>query len=251
MNGICVELRSYADQVSLHRHDYHQIVLPCRGALDLEVEHRNGQVSQGVGVFIAAGETHAFSARGKNRFIVADLPAQDKFVPAGTADAFVGTPFFTIGADTQGLIGFLEVRLAREDLTAEALSAWNGLFISSLSHRRRDGRIDAALSFMRAHSSRAIGIADIASACGVSPSRLHALFKQAVGESPHATLSRLRLDQARRLLAATDLSIAEIASRTGHTDQSALTRRMRLSDGITPAQYRRNARLAVTPRGSA
>ncbi len=219
--------------------------------LDLEVEHRNGQVSQGVGVFIAAGETHAFRARGKNRFIVADVPTEGIFVPAATADAFVGTPFFTIGADTQGLIDFLEARLAREDLTAEALSAWNSLFISSLSNRRRDGRIDAALPFMRAHSSHAIGIADIASACGVSPSRLHALFKQAVGESPHAVLSRLRLDQARRLLAATDLSIAEIAARTGHTDQSALTRRMRLSDGVTPGQYRRNARLAVTPRGSA
>jgi AraC-like DNA-binding protein len=250
MNGICVELRSYADQVNLHRHDYHQIVLPCRGALDLEVEHRNGQVSQGVGVFIAAGETHAFSARGKNRFIVADLPVEDAFVPTGMADTFVGTPFFTIGADTQGLIDFLEARLAREDLTTEAISAWNGLFISSLSHRR-DGRIHTALSFMRAHSSRSIGIAEIASACGVSPSRLHALFKQTLGESPHAALSRLQLDQARQLLAATDLSIAEIAARTGHTDQSALTRRMRLSDGITPGQYRRSARLAVTARGSA
>jgi AraC-like DNA-binding protein len=47
----------------------------------------------------------------------------------------------------------------------------------------------------------------------------------------------------RRLLSSTDLSIAELAYRLGYADQSALTRAMRKAIGLTPAAYRRQARV--------
>jgi len=52
-------------------------------------------------------------------------------------------------------------------------------------------------------------------------------------------LMEMRLDAALDLLANTELPIADIALLTGHADQSALTRRLRQSRGITPLRFRK------------
>jgi transcriptional regulator GlxA family with amidase domain len=85
-------------------------------------------------------------------------------------------------------------------------------------------------------------VADVAAAVGVSLTRLHTLFRKHFGRGPHALLMQWRVESARRLLQETHLSIAEIAVRTGHTDQSSLTRRLRSALGVTPAALRREAR---------
>jgi transcriptional regulator GlxA family with amidase domain len=81
--------------------------------------------------------------------------------------------------------------------------------------------------------------ADIARAAGVSPRRLYEAFLKRRETTPHARLMALRLDAAERLLADLDLSIADIALRSGHADQSALTRVMRRERDTTPAEVRR------------
>lgn len=110
--------------------------------------------------------------------------------------------------------------------------------------------LSRAMAFMRTHSAEPTRVADIAAAAGLSTTRLHALFRERLDTSPHAALARLRLDAAQRLLAGTSLSVAEIAVRTGHADQSALTRRLRLARGVTPAAFRRGIRTGQAP-GSA
>ena len=102
--------------------------------------------------------------------------------------------------------------------------------------------VNRAMLFMRHHASKPIRVADVSSAAGLSVTRLHALFRKHHGQSPHAALVQLRVEAAQQLLARTNLSIAEIAVRTGHGDQSALTRRLRLALGVTPAALRRAAR---------
>ena len=77
---------------------------------------------------------------------------------------------------------------------------------------------------------------------GLSRTRLHALFRERLGTSPHAFLVDLRVRTARRLLEGTALPIAEIAVRCGFADQNALTRWCRRSGGLTPALIREQAR---------
>jgi transcriptional regulator GlxA family with amidase domain len=49
----------------------------------------------------------------------------------------------------------------------------------------------------------------------------------------------LRVQQARRLLAISSKSVAEVAAATGFYDQSHFTKRFRSATGMTPRQYRR------------
>jgi hypothetical protein len=57
----------------------------------------------------------------------------------------------------------------------------------------------------------------------------------------------VKQDLARWLLTRTNLPIAEIAARTGHADQSALTRRLRQALRSTPAALRRSVRSCSQP----
>ena len=47
------------------------------------------------------------------------------------------------------------------------------------------------------------------------------------------------MDRVRQLLADTDLPIATLAYQAGFADQSALTRVMRRTTGLTPSAYRK------------
>lgn len=82
-------------------------------------------------------------------------------------------------------------------------------------------------------------IETLASCTAISDSRLHALFLEEFGLSPHRWLAELRLDKVCALLRQSTLPIAEIALRAGFSDQTALTRAMRNAMGETPAAYRR------------
>jgi transcriptional regulator GlxA family with amidase domain len=79
----------------------------------------------------------------------------------------------------------------------------------------------------------------MAQAAGVGVSRLHALFRSELDTSPHAWLLALRLERACAWLAGSARPIADVALAAGFSDQSALTRAMRDSLGVTPAAYRR------------
>jgi AraC-like DNA-binding protein len=246
MNSL-VTIRKYREEAALHRHDYHQIVLPRVGDLELEVSGRAGRVKQGVGAFIAAGTTHSFLAKGANGFLVIDLPVRS-FDSEQVASSFDQNAFFPIEPPVQGLLDYASATLERTQPSAMVLTQWMLLLIDSIAQGRpvtRSSEISAlnrAMEFMRSHASRPIRVKDMAIAAGLSNTRFYSLFRRHYDQSPHAALMQLRMDAARRLLAGTNLSIAEIAARTGHGDQSALTRRLRAALGVTPAALRRAAR---------
>jgi transcriptional regulator GlxA family with amidase domain len=73
----------------------------------------------------------------------------------------------------------------------------------------------------------------------LSGRRLSALFRSAYGTTVHARVAEVRLERALSLLETTSLSIAEIATRTGYYDQSALTKHPMTMRGTTPAALRR------------
>lgn len=238
MDGVAVEIRSYSGEVTRHLHDFDQIILPCAGRLDIEIGAQAGFVAGGVASYVAAGSEHAFMAQPSDMFIVLDAPA-------GMVRADL-SPFFPVTPDMQGLIDFLAAR-GQASLAPAHKAAWAALALGSLARPcgppdPQEIAVRKALAFMQERLADPIRVADIARAAGVSPSRQHEAFVRKRGTTPHARLVALRLDAATRLLAQTQLSLAEIAIRTGHGDQSALTRIMRRERQTTPGRLRRDLR---------
>jgi AraC-like DNA-binding protein len=243
-----VSIRNYSDEVRSHSHAYHQIVLPQIGRLNIDVGGHSDVVENGRGVVIPAGDAHRFSTKGRNAFVVLDaLGDHPALAPASSGTQ--RNAFFAIGPAVQRLIDYVVATAGRGHLSNAAEAAWSTLLFESIEADRcrtldRAGiAIARALAFIRDHHGDRIGPGDIAAVAGLSESRLRALFRARLGESPHAALARIRLEEAKRLLTSTDLPIADIALRTRYADQSALTRRLRSAFGTTPSAFRRANRV--------
>ena len=85
-------------------------------------------------------------------------------------------------------------------------------------------------------------ISSAADKLGVTTVRLSQEFKSDTGVTPNDYLTRLRMEEAKRLLRQTDLPIRDVSSLSGYSDASSFTRRFRIYEGITPLQYRQNLR---------
>jgi AraC family transcriptional regulator len=101
-----------------------------------------------------------------------------------------------------------------------------------------DRRIRRAVELMHAHMDRDLPLEEIAAAAYLSPFHFARLFKKLTGASPHAYLATLRVERAQRLLAETDLSIAEVSARVGYSSSSHFTKAFRQARGLTPTAFR-------------
>lgn len=96
-----------------------------------------------------------------------------------------------------------------------------------------------AVRYLRAHACEQVTPTTAARALGMSRRTLERLFLSHVGHSPAVEITRTRLDQARNLLIETDLSLSDIAKRTGFFHPETLHRIFKKEFGITPGEYRR------------
>ena len=100
------------------------------------------------------------------------------------------------------------------------------------------GYVNKALALMQEHLEVPLPVPEIARRVGRSQKALAMRMQAELGAGPARVYRRLRLNLARKLVAETDLSIGEIALRTGYEDPSALTRAFRAEFGITPRALR-------------
>jgi AraC-like DNA-binding protein len=84
-------------------------------------------------------------------------------------------------------------------------------------------------------------VTDIAAHVHMSPSRLSHLFKAETGMSIMRYLSRARLDEAKRLLASPDTSVARVSEQVGFADPAHFSRSFKRAEGISPSDYRQRA----------
>ena len=92
---------------------------------------------------------------------------------------------------------------------------------------------------IRENLDRNIHLSDMARECGLSVSHFTRAFRKSFGMSPYRWLLERRIDRSKALLAASDLPIADIALRSGFSDQAALTRAFGRIVGESPGRWRR------------
>ncbi len=102
-------------------------------------------------------------------------------------------------------------------------------------------KLRRALEFISENLQRQHGIALDVVAREVGMSRYHfsRVFKESMGLSPINYIVRQRIERAKKLLAETDLPIADIALQAGFSGQSHFTTFFRKLVGLTPRSFRR------------
>ncbi|MER7764397.1 AraC family transcriptional regulator [Streptomyces sp. NPDC097619] len=94
-----------------------------------------------------------------------------------------------------------------------------------------------------------LSVADCAQRLGVSPGSLHALVKQATGRTPGQLIRQRQTLEAKRLLAATDLTVRQVGRAAGFADPAYFCRFFRRETGLTPGEFRAAAEAVAGPGG--
>ena len=90
----------------------------------------------------------------------------------------------------------------------------------------------------KAQMAENVSVADLAAVAELSPFHFARLFKATTGETPHAFLMRVRIEEGMRLLKDTPLALAAIAGRVGFRTHAHFSRAFREATGMAPRDYR-------------
>jgi len=101
---------------------------------------------------------------------------------------------------------------------------------------------DPALACLHARPEHPWTVAELAHEAAVSRSLLDQRFRDVLGLSPIRYLTEWRMHIAADLLASTDLTVAQIARRTGYDSQEAFSRAFKRRMGNAPSTWRTDRR---------
>jgi len=103
-------------------------------------------------------------------------------------------------------------------------------------------RLSRARDFLAAHYNERKSLETIANVSDYSPFYFNRLFAQAFDETPHEFVTRLRIDQAKKLLLAGNNSVTDICFDIGYESLGSFSTRFQSLVGLSPAAFRREAR---------
>jgi LacI family transcriptional regulator len=106
-----------------------------------------------------------------------------------------------------------------------------------------DSLVKSSVRSIRDQAGSLIGVKQIAEAMGVSRRTLDRRFVGGLGRTVRDELSRVRMQNARSLLADNSRSIASVASGCGYGSASAFSRAFRQHSGLWPSKYRDGLRV--------
>ena len=111
---------------------------------------------------------------------------------------------------------------------------------SSDSSLVNDKEVSMAISFIKEHACRGIGVSNVVQAVPLSRASLERRFRKVTGKSINDEIKRVRLDKIKQLLMETDMKLAAIARLTGFKHPEYLSTLFKKELGITPSQFRQD-----------
>ena len=112
---------------------------------------------------------------------------------------------------------------------------------SVMSGERQEERtITGITRYLQEHLAEEISLSVLADEFHLNAQYISQLFKNEIGVNFLAYLTNIRMENAKKLLLSTSLSIAEVSAQSGYGDYRVFTKVFKKSEGITPSQYRRD-----------
>ncbi|MGM9538657.1 MAG: helix-turn-helix domain-containing protein [Candidatus Onthomonas sp.] len=105
--------------------------------------------------------------------------------------------------------------------------------------QQEERTITGITRYLQQHLADEMSLSILAEEFHLNPQYISQLFKNEIGVGFLAYLTNIRMEQAKKLLLSTSLSIAEVAEQSGYGDYRVFTKVFKKAEGITPSQYRR------------
>lgn len=111
---------------------------------------------------------------------------------------------------------------------------------ASPSGTKRHATVAGIREWIRLHLGEGISPGDTAAAFGYNSDYLTQLFRAELGCTVGTYISRLRIEEAKKLLLGTGLKIGEIAERTGFQDEKYFMKCFKKAESVTPSAFRQS-----------
>jgi two-component system response regulator YesN len=141
---------------------------------------------------------------------------------------------------------YVSLETVQSRLSVDELCEWLREAVRELWEYRRGPVFDAlpanpflrkALRYMLENYNRNLSTVDIAEHVRLSRSYLSDLYSREMGESLSETLTRIRMNEAKRMLRNGELKIYEVAEAVGFADSKAFTKTFKRIVGCTPKEF--------------
>lgn len=99
--------------------------------------------------------------------------------------------------------------------------------------------IRMAKKYMKEHYMEPITLEDVSAMAGFNPTYFSSLFKKETGSAFLEYLSGVRMDEAKRLLRETGISVAAVCEKVGYNDVKYFTKAFIKYTGLKPNEYRK------------
>lgn len=100
-------------------------------------------------------------------------------------------------------------------------------------------KLNLVIDYIEAHLDQELALEELAELIGMSQFYFSRLFKQSIGMTPHQYVIQQRVEQAKRLIKAGKLSLADVALSCGFANQGHLNRHVKRLTGSTPKEIAR------------
>lgn len=198
------------------------------------------------------GEKHALSAHNTCRFLTIAFNLKnpsDPSVLSRLKEKYCKQKFSKSRVFSETLQIAIHEFYAIDEYTARNLNALiTELLVELLREKERktepstEGESDllaVAVGYMDTHAADMVTVREAADHIHLSYSAFFRLFKSCLGLSPVAYLAEKKMQCAKELLAATDLSLSEIADRLGYSNPYNFSRAFRQKVGCSPSDWKR------------
>lgn len=110
--------------------------------------------------------------------------------------------------------------------------------ISKRSENRSESVVERAKKYIQENFRKDISLEDVSQQVDISSYYFSKVFKEETGENFIEFLTKLRMEEAKRLLEESDLSIKEVCSEVGYSDPNYFSRNFKKYAGLTPTEAR-------------
>ncbi len=138
---------------------------------------------------------------------------------------------------------FTQIEELMEELMEE-LTGWMIGFHERLDLEFDDfknkSRMEEAISYIRGNYDKDLNMAVVSNHVSMNYSLFSYAFKQYTGKNFVNYLKEIRMGEARRLLAQTDLRVIEISQQVGYENEKHFMKTFKKECGVSPTEYRKN-----------